>query len=136
MKEHVPDTPELSQIKKVLGKYATIQLAIVFGSVAAGKADFDSDLDLAVDFGRLMEQHEKIQLISELAEVMGRPVDLIDLRTAGIPLLKQILTKGKRILGNDAIYALTLYKYLIDQADFMPYRNRILRERREKWLGM
>lgn len=137
MNEHAPDTPELNRIKKVLSKYSTaIQLAIVFGSVATGKADFDSDLDLAVDFGRPMEQHEKIQLISELAEVLGRPVDLIDLRTAGIPLLKQILTQGKRILGNNAGYALTLYKYLIDQADFMPYRNRILRERREKWLGM
>jgi len=137
MIEHAPDTPELNRIKKVLSKYSTtIQLAIVFGSVATGKADFDSDLDLAVDFGRPMEQHEKIQLISELAEVLGRPVDLIDLRTAGLPLLKQILAKGKRILGNNAGYALTLYKYLIDQADFMPYRNRILRERREKWLGM
>ena len=58
MKEHVPDTPELNRIKKALSKYATIQLAIVFSSVATGKADFDSDLDLAVDFGRPMELHD------------------------------------------------------------------------------
>lgn len=136
MKKHALDTPEFHWIKRVLNKHPAIQLAIVFGSVATGKADFASDLDLAVDFGHPMEQHEKIQLISELAEVLGRPVDLVDLRTAGIPLLKQILTKGKRILGNDTAYAFTLYKYLIDQADFMPCRSRILRERREKWLGM
>lgn len=129
-------TPDLSLIKKALSKYPAIQLAIVFGSVATGKANFDSDLDLAVDFGRPMKQHEKMQLISELAETLGRPVDLIDLCTAGIPLLRQILTKGKRILGNNARYAFTLYKYLIDQADFMPCRNRILRERRKRWLGM
>lgn len=136
MKKHELDTPELNRIKKVLSKYPAIQLAIVFGSVAAGKADFVSDLGLAVDFGRPMEQHEKIQLISTFSEVLGRPVDLVDLRTAGISLLKQVLTKGKRILGNNAAYAFTLYKHLIDEADFMPYRNRILRERREKWLGM
>ena len=107
----------------------------MYGSVAAGMAGFDSDLDLAIDLGRELRAADKIELISGLAELTGRPIDLVDLRTVGVPLLGQILAHGKRLLGSNTRYAQLVSRNLFDTADFLPLRNRILKERRERWIG-
>lgn len=112
-----------------------IELAILFGSLVAGEGGVESDLDLAIDGGRLLTGDEKMALICELAVRTGRPIDLVDLRAAGEPLLGQILRHGKRILGSDTQYANLIRRHLFDQADFLPYRNRILAERRLAWIG-
>lgn len=122
-------------IKQVLDRHPIILMAILFGSVAKGEASRDSDLDLAVGADRPLESHEKMQLIAELAYALGRPVDLIDIFTVGEPLLGQIVTSGRRILGENTRFAALLSKHLFDQADFMPYRRRILKERRLAWIG-
>ncbi len=112
-----------------------IVLAILFGSLAVGEGNKDSDLDLAVDAGRRLTAREKMALISELAETTGRPIDLVDINAVGEPLLGQIIRHGKRILGSDTSYANLIRRHLFDQADFLPYRNRILSERRRAWIG-
>lgn len=109
-----------------------VQLAILFGSCAEGKATSASDLDLAVQADKPLGAELTIQLISELAEELGRPVDLIDLRTAGEPLLGEVL-KGRRLLGSDTSFASLITRHLLDSADFLPYRERILSERRRQW---
>ena len=112
-----------------------IGLAILFGSLAAGEVRAESDLDLAVDAGRRLTASEKMALISELAGRTGRTVDLVDIHAVGEPLLGQILQHGKRILGSDTLYANLIRRHLFDQADYLPYRNRILAERRQAWIG-
>ena len=112
-----------------------IGLVILFGSLAAGKERKISDLDLAVDAGRRLTAGEKMVLISALAEKIGRPVDLVDIQAIGEPILGQILRYGKRILGSDTHYANLIRRHLFDQADYLPYRNRILAERRQAWVG-
>ena len=123
------------RIRQVLTKHPQILLVVLFGSMAGNTAGVDSDLDLAVSADRPLDVCGKIQLIMDLAEAIGRPVDLVDLFTVGEPLLGQIIAGGRRILGDDERYALLLSRHLLDQADFMPYRNRILRERRQAWIG-
>jgi predicted nucleotidyltransferase len=118
-----------------LGIQPDIVLAILFGSVAAGKERAESDIDVGVDVGRTLTAHEKMALISKLAEITGRPVDLVDLHIVGEPLLGQILRHGERILGSDTRYANLIRKHLFDKADFLPYRERILLERRQAWIG-
>ncbi len=125
----------IDQIRSVLGRHPGIHQAVLFGSVAEGRARPDSDLDLAVSAEGPLEAAEKQRLIAELAETVGRPIDLIDFATAGEPLLGQILAHGKRVIGDDEAYANLLLRHLSAEADFVPYRNRILRERREKWIG-
>lgn len=122
-------------ILSALSTQADMRLAILFGSLAAGTGSSESDLDLALDAGRLLTAKEKMALISELAARIGRPVDLVDLHAVGEPLLGQILRHGKRIFGSDTQYANLIRKHLFDQADFLPYRNRILAERRRAWIG-
>lgn len=123
------------RIRQVLRQHPRILLAVLFGSMARNAGNFDSDLDLAVSANRPLEAQTKMQLIMDLAEALGRPVDLVDLSTVGEPLLGQIITGGRRILGDDESYAALLSTHLFNQADFLPYQNRILRERRQAWIG-
>src|SRR3990172_5381112 len=128
--------PNLEQsVVATISTQLEVQLVILFGSLATGKWDKESDLDIAVDAGRHLMVNEKIYLIEKLAQQTGRPVDLVDIQRIGEPLLGQILRYGKRILGSDRHYARVLCGHLFDQADFLPYRNRILAERRQAWIG-
>jgi len=124
------------RIRQVLKKHPRILLAVLFGSLARNAAGVDSDLDLAVSADGPLDANERMQLIMDLAETMGRPVDLVDFFTVGEPLLGQIIAGGRIILGDDSRYAVLLSKHLVNQADFMPYRRRILRERRLAWIGI
>lgn len=121
-------------IHATLAPYPEVRLAILFGSLALDRGRYDSDVDLAVDVGRPLEIKEMMAMIEELAEHTGRPVDLIDLQTIGEPLLGQILKHGKRILGEDYLYAELIKRHVFDEADFMPYHRRILKERRNAWI--
>lgn len=125
----------LSQVRNVLASQPGIRQAVVFGSVASGRARADSDLDIAVDAGRPLDAPAKARLIEALAAATGRAVDLIDLRTAGEPLLGQILKHGRRVVGSDADWAELLRRHLFDAEDFLPYVDRMLRERRQAWIG-
>jgi predicted nucleotidyltransferase len=122
-------------IKDVLARFPTLVLALVFGSVARGQPRFESDLDIAVAAKQALTSAEKMDLIAALAERTGRPIDLIDLNVAAEPLLGQIVRHGRRLLGSDGAYAQLIIRHLYEQADFMPYRNRILTERRAAWIG-
>lgn len=123
------------EICQVLERHDAIRLALLLGSLAKGTAHHDSDLDLAVGADNPLDVDETIELISELAKVIGRTVDLIDLSTVGEPLLGQILAGGRLILCSDTLYAELVLKHLYSQEDFVPYQRRILKERREAWIG-
>ncbi|PSQ92635.1 MAG: hypothetical protein BRD57_02465 [Proteobacteria bacterium SW_6_67_9] len=82
-----------------------VELAFLFGSVGDGRAGFASDLDVAVMSGRA-------------------------------PLLGQVLHEGTRLYcESNARYAELIKRHMFDQADWRPYRERILRERRQRWIG-
>lgn len=128
--------PHIDAIAAVLDRHPEIDLAIVFGSLARGRQRPDSDLDLAVRGPAALDAAAKLTLIGELAEATGRPVDLIDLWLAGEPLLGQVLRHGLRLRGSDEAFAELLHRHLLDTADFMPYVQRLLAERRARWIGM
>lgn len=122
-------------IKEVLTHFPQVCFAILFGSVALGRQQPESDLDIAIAANHPLLANEKMAIISALAERIGRPIDLIDLIVVGEPLLGQVVRRGRRILGSDTQYGELIRRHLFEQADFMPYRNRILAERRQAWIG-
>jgi len=128
--------PDLTRtILAALSTQPEIRLVILFGSLAGGRERTDSDVDLAVDVGHRLTADERLALITELAERTSRPVDLVDLRTVGEPILGQILRHGRKLVGSRTSYADLIRRHLFDQADFLPYRSRILTERRQAWIG-
>jgi predicted nucleotidyltransferase len=130
-----PNLPIEAQLKEVLTHFPQIALAVIFGSVAVGRQRADSDLDIAVAANQELTAIDKMALIGALAERTGRPIDLIDLTVVSEPLLGQIVRHGKRIVGSDTLYGDLISRHLFEQADFMPYRTRLLAERRMTWIG-
>jgi uncharacterized protein len=126
----------VSQLSVVLSEFPQIELAVLFGSIARGRERPESDVDIAVAARRALSAEEKIAVVEAMAERTGRPIDLVDLRTVAEPLLGQILRHGRRLLGSDSAYGDLISRHLFEQADFMPYRARVLAERRAAWIGM
>ena len=124
------------KIETVLSRYPAVILAIHFGSLAAGHARSESDLDLAVLASMPLSSQTRIDMIGDLALALGRPVDLIDLSRTHCPLLQQILTRGRLILCKDrSQYAELIRRMVYEEADLMPYYRRILAARRKAWIG-
>lgn len=131
-----PDVKVQAAIASVLEHYPSVTMAILFGSLAAGRGRSDSDLDLAVSSTGTLTAQARIELIDELAASLGRPVDLVDLSQAHGPLLKQVLTTGRLLLcRNRTDYAELLRRQAYEEADVMPYYRRILATRRQAWIG-
>ena len=125
------------EIIKQLSERFGIRIALVFGSLAKNQARPESDLDIAVAAPHPLSTNEKVEFIEALAEASGRPVDLIDLQVARGPIAAQALTTGKLIHCTDrTLYAELILRMLCDQADWAPYRERILAERRKAWIGL
>ena len=65
------------EICLLMQSYPSIHLALLFGSLGRDQAKPSSDLDLAAAGKDSLGVTEKMQLIEALAELSGRPVDLI-----------------------------------------------------------
>ncbi len=126
---------EIAEVTAFFHQQKDIQLVILFGSLATGKVRQKSDIDIAIEKKQPLSAEEKIELISQLALITGRAVDLVDLSTVGEPILGQILKHGKRLIGTDTVFAEVVLKHLYAQADFVPYIKRTLTERRQQWLA-
>lgn len=127
--------PLIDALQSLLEQDSDIKLAILYGSMATGKFIDQSDVDLAIKKNKPFTEQQKKQMIEQLALITGRPVDLVDLSTVGEPLLGQIIKYGKRLLGSDAQYAELVLQHIYAQADFVPYIERTLKERRDQWIS-
>jgi predicted nucleotidyltransferase len=123
------------RLRWVLTRFPGLELALLFGSVAKGQQRRDSDLDIAVAAKQALTVAEKVALVDALTESSGRTIDLIDLKTVTEPLLGQIVRHGRRLLGSDSAYGQLISRHLFEQTDFLPYRTRVLAERRAAWIG-
>jgi predicted nucleotidyltransferase len=121
------------QLKQILSAFPELRLAMLFGSQAAGTADRDSDIDLALLADAPLDSGLKMELTERISTRLGRPVDIVDLYHATEPLLGQVF-KGTRLLGGDGTYARLLTRHLLNTTDFVPLQQRILAERRNTWI--
>jgi predicted nucleotidyltransferase len=120
-------------LKRLLSDLPGLQLAFLFGSHASGTARPDSDIDLAVLLDLPLTPELKQSLTESVAAELGCPVDIIDLFEAPEPITGEVL-KGQRLAGDDMAYARLLTRHVMNVADFLPLRQRILDERRRAWI--
>ena len=127
-------TAPVDEITDFLSSQKDIVVGIAFGSVVAGQARADSDIDIAVLGLKPLSADRKAELIRALAALTGRPVDLIDLRTAGVAVRRAAIRGGRRLICRDRrAYDALVSKMVTDAEDFLPYRQRMLRERLAAW---
>ena len=124
----------LKQLIKLLQQDKEIILVIVFGSYAKDSISANSDIDIAIKARTPLLESKKLELIKLIAQVCGRPVDLVDLHKIGEPLLGQIIKHGKLLIGNQSDFTELAIKHLYSNEDFVPYVQRTLKERRERWI--
>jgi predicted nucleotidyltransferase len=123
-------------VLKVLDRFSEIKLCIIFGSVPAGKALPDSDLDIAVAGERPLSEETYLEMVAALVDAVNREIDLLDLNAATGTILKKALSSGMVVLNNDkTLYAGLISKMLFNEADMMPYFHRTLEERRKRFLN-
>ena len=75
----------------------------LFGSQARGEARGDSDVDLAALFSRPVPSEAVLAARLDLFSLLGREVDLVDLRRASPILGRQILRDGRLLLDRDPV---------------------------------
>ena len=124
----------LSQLTALLSRYPQIKLAILFGSQATGNARLDSDIDLGLLAQTPLTADFKLQLIQTIGAEFGRPVDIVDLYHVPEPITGQVF-KGIRLIGDNTTYAELLTRHLLNVADFLPLHQRVLTERRNRWIN-
>lgn len=136
-RQNPPHTADLDRtIESVMSRYPSVVLTILFGSMAQDRTRDDSDLDIAIASSTPLTAQTHLVIIENMALAVGRPVDLIDLDRTHNPLLRQILTKGRKVLCHDRThYAELMLRMVYEEADVMPYYRRILSERRQAWIG-
>jgi predicted nucleotidyltransferase len=95
--------PLLAKLRWALHPEANVRLAVIYGSVARGEEEPDSDLDLLVS---LREDHPDaaVKLAVRLERALGREVDVARLNriqnTAPL-LLLQAIDEGRVVLDRD-----------------------------------
>lgn len=123
----------LSRLAALLSKYPNIKLVLLFGSQAIGNARLDSDIDLGILASTPLSAEFKLHLMEKIGAEFGQPVDIVDLYHVPEPITGQAF-KGIRVLGEDATHANLLYRHVLNVADFLPLHQRILTERRNRWI--
>ena len=88
----------IPRLESVCARDPDVELALLFGSRARGRARKDSDIDVAVVAD---EGFDVLALAAELSRAAGLEVDVVEIRDAGYPLLKVILRDGVLIHQRD-----------------------------------
>ncbi len=121
------------ELAQLLSDMPEIKLAFLFGSQAHGRSSSKSDIDLALLAAEPLQSARKLELIEAIGLEFGRSVDIVDLHDAPEPILGEVF-RGQRLLGDNATYAQLLTRHLLNTADYLPLRQRILSERRQAWI--
>ena len=94
--------PLVSRLLEALRKQPNVRLAALFGSVARGSEQPDSDLDLLVRL-RCEGHRARAELVDALQEASGRRVQLVSLEQAEEAplLLADVLSDGRVLVDRD-----------------------------------
>ena len=114
--------PDFERLKTVFAQFPQIQAVYLFGSLASGRGQSESDLDLAVVSGHARSSSEKLDILARLAQEGFCNVDLVFLPKDDIVLQFEAVRMNRVVYRRSdfdcaAFYSLVIRRYL----DFLPY---------------
>ena len=125
----------LERLAERLSLDEDIVIAIAFGSIVTGGLRPDSDVDIAILTQQPLNTQRRQELICMLADITGRPVDLVNRRTAGVMVMRSLLKHGTRLGCKDRrAYESLRARILVGAPVFLPYYQRRFGERRKAWI--
>lgn len=92
------ETRIVQKIRQVIDE---VQVIYLFGSTVSKDVHSKSDIDLAVVAARPIDPVKLWYLAQDLALIVGKDVDLVDLRRASTVFRYQVINSGKRIFCMD-----------------------------------
>ena len=110
-------------IGDALADVPNVAFALVFGSRARGTAHADSDIDVALDFGRGRGPgaYEIGAIVSRLEEAAGRSVDVVVLDDAPSGLAYRVFRDGVTVLVRDrSALVERKARAILEYLDFQP----------------
>jgi len=117
-----------NKIKGYFSSRKGVITVYLFGSVAAGKENRFSDVDVAVLFDPAMPPREYsdeiLSIMDDLSRILDREIDVVALNNTGAFLKYQIIKSGVRIYEREgraehSFEARAIVEYL----DFLPIRS-------------
>lgn len=93
------------QAENIIVQFLTAQMPdlraiYLFGSHATGEAGVDSDFDIAILTGKPQPAPALFDLSTELANLLGSDVDLVELGTASTVMRSQVVSTGRRLYAS------------------------------------
>ncbi|MBW9145488.1 nucleotidyltransferase domain-containing protein [Clostridium sp. CM027] len=88
-------------IKEVLIKKIKPFLIYIFGSYAKGTSRANSDIDIAFLGDEAFSEYEIFMISQEIASLLNREIDLVDLRKSSTVFKSQVVGTGKTIYCNN-----------------------------------
>ncbi|AQQ53354.1 type VII toxin-antitoxin system MntA family adenylyltransferase antitoxin [Planococcus lenghuensis] len=92
---------KLEQAKHLLIERLSPSLLIVFGSSAKGTERPDSDLDIAFLSSEQIDEYQIFMIAEELAAILNKDVDLVDLARVSTVFQMQVLSSGQVLYETD-----------------------------------
>jgi len=117
-----PNFPDLNLLSKVFKTYPDIQAVYLFGSLASGRANSESDLDLGL-LPRNRSLHErKLDILADLSRLGFDRVDLVFLDIHDVVVRFEAVHQNRLIYSAQdfdagSFFSLTIRQYF----DFLPY---------------
>jgi predicted nucleotidyltransferase len=109
----------------------------LFGSTVKNRERQESDLDLAVLFNECMGQFQrfeaKLQVANELEDQIKKKIDIVDLRSADLFFIHQVMKNKKIILDRDTHSRVSFeVKFRKMYFDHMPFYEQYHRQSRKR----
>lgn len=103
------------ELKEYLNKI-NIKSAIVFGSIITEEFNDESDVDIAILGDSLIDMKTILKLELFLEDLLGRPIDVIDLKSSSLDIFIKIdaLNTGVSIYTSDEGKYLEIFKESVD----------------------
>lgn len=99
----------------------------VYGSFSRGDERPDSDIDLGVLLPPGDRIPDVLEVMASVSKAVGRDVDLVDLREAGLDLIADVLRDGHQLVVRDPARVLEWEaERMTDYGAFNPRRTAIL----------
>ena len=116
-----------AKLRDFFAREDKIKLAFLIGSYAKKAARPDSDVDVAVLFGRSFDIKQVLDLKERLTELIGKDVDLVVLNSAGPVMKMQALKTGILLYAERGAYE-QFFVSTINEYDDLKYCRREIEE--------
>ncbi len=94
------DKDQIVRIEAFAKAYPVISAIYIFGSHASGHERSRSDIDLGVLFNEDVDGFTRINMETEISNLLKKDVDLVDMKRSG-PFLRHQIYKYGRVLYHD-----------------------------------